>query len=398
MSLRLRTERLIFALRSRYWFGRNEVIHVVVWVAAAGLFVVLALNRGSSTAMIGLAHAPIAHLSVPWAARVEAVPVALFQAVRRGEVVALLDDDVLQAQIATVEAEIARLEAEHAEASGLLDADVSNRVARWDADRRAFASDAAALAIDLQKVRVDLEYDRALLAGLRANVGSIERLVQQGHSAPAELELARAEAEATARRVDESELLRARLEASWKEAEASRTEYQTLRPLRPHGDAAARHLAQAVTVQHGLRRELEAQRAQCVLSAPFDGRVIGIQGRAGEAALRRPGEGEIRRPGEVVGAGEPVVAIAAEHPTEVVAFSLEGGAHLEPGLEVMLIPHHGVPRGAISRIVSVSPTVERLPERLWPPGGFPAWGRAFVVPIPRDLDVAAGDSLTVRIR
>jgi multidrug efflux pump subunit AcrA (membrane-fusion protein) len=197
--------------------------------------------------------------------------------------------------------------------------------------------------------------------------------------------------------VEEGERLVAAMERRLEEAEALRAQYLD-RPLEePPLHAAAAHMAHAVAVQQGLLRELETQRSQCVLRAPFDGRVVEVRRRAGEVALERPGDGELRRAGEVVTAGDPVVAIAAEHPTEVVAYAPEGATAYRPGREVVLIAA-GSDTRAVSRIAAVSPTVERVPERLWPPTGVASWGRPFVVPIPSGFKIGSGDAVTVIVR
>ena len=388
------------AARSRFWFDwpRESVIQLVVWVLAVVACLAIATWRSGSDGIVGVARGRIAQLSVPWSARVTAINVEPFQPVRRGEVLALLDDSLLRAQITTVRAEIERLRAEHVQDEGLLDADVRSRAADWAADDRAFEADAARLAVEQREVQVELDYDRALLVGLQANVARLDDLLARGHAAPSELELVRAEADATARKIAQNERLLADLERRHREAQGRSESFAARAPLRPSRSTAARHVAEAIAVQEGLLRELEAQREQCILRAPFDGRVVEIQGRAGEMAMRRAGEGTIRRPGEVVGPGEPVVVVAAERPTEVVAYAPDGrGAEVRPGIEVIVMATGSLRQRGSARIAAVSPTIERLPERLWPSPLFPQWGRPFVVPLPEGFLATAGDRVRVHI-
>jgi multidrug efflux pump subunit AcrA (membrane-fusion protein) len=274
-----------------------------VWVAAAALCGFLLARHVETPRLPGLARGRVVQLAVPWAARIDSVPVELFQKVARDEVVAILDHGVLAAQIDQVEAEIARLRSEHDHEQDVLDAELGARHSEWDAEGRAFARDATELALRLREVQVELEYDRAMLAGLNANVASLEALVAAGHAAPAELALARAEATAIAKRGAESERLASDLAARTQEAMSRAERHQDLAPLRPSISTASDELEYAIRVQLGLLGELQAQRALCILRAPFDGVVVEAHGRAGEAALLRSGEGGIRRPGEVVGAG-----------------------------------------------------------------------------------------------
>ena len=381
------------------WPRRETTIQVAVWTLSAIVCLVFLARRAQAPQLVGLARGRVVQLSVPWAARVEAVPVGLFQRVRRDEVLAILDHSVLTAQIEQTEAEIARLRSEHAENQGLLDAEVGARLADWDAGGRAFARDAAELEIRLHEVEADLRYDRSMLEGLRANVTMLEKSVANGHAAPAELELSRAEAAATASRHAANERLAADLRTRLTEALGRQRKHLEYQPVRPSRATAVDHLTQAIAVQVALQRELEAQREQCILRAPFDGTIVEIRGRAGEESLRRPGEGALRRPGEVVGAGEAVVAVASERPTEVVAYLMHGdGERLRPGLEVELVRAQGGRQVAISRIEAVGPTRERLPESLWGETQVPRWGRPLIVRIPPEFDVVAGDPVDVWFR
>jgi multidrug efflux pump subunit AcrA (membrane-fusion protein) len=359
----------------------------------------LLARQAASPQLVGLARGRVVQLAVPWAARVDAVSVKLFQRVRRDDVVAILDHGVIAARIEQVQAEIARLRAEHDYERELLEAELGSRRSEWDAEERAFARDATELAIRLREARVELEYDRAMLAGLNASAGSFDALVTAGHAAPTELELARAEATATAKRAAENERLVSDLEARLADAQGRAQRHQGLEPRVPSETPAFDQLQHAIGVQLGLLAELQVQRAQSILRAPFDGMIVEIQGRAGEAALRRPGEGDLRRPGEVVGAGEPVVAIAEERPTEVLVWALDGpGGGVKPGAAIELTSDAPRRQVAVSTIQSVGATMERLPESLWGVERVPRWGRPFLVPIPEGFDVAAGGRVAVRLR
>jgi multidrug resistance efflux pump len=388
----------------RWWswprdpYRRGMLLQLGVWLAAAALCAGMMWHRSASVGLVGLARGSIAHLSVPFPARVKTVSVELYQSVQRGQVVALLDDEVLQGQIASIEAEIDRLRAEHAENQGLLDSDVQSRIARWDADSRAFDNDAVQLEVALREVRVDLEYDRAMHEGLRANVERLDRLVRRGHAPPSDLELVKAEFGATGQRVIENERLLASLEAKQQAAKARSAEYAEQRPLRPPVADSREHLTAAIAVQQGLLRELEGLRAQCILRAPFDGIVIEIQASAADATHQRAGEGGIRQPGEVVDTGDPVVIIAAARPTEIVAYAPDGrGSRLSSGQDVLVVTMSAPSQIVESKIASIGPTVELLPQRLWQQQ-IPAWGRPFVIPIPGDTALTVGDRVNVRIR
>ncbi|MBE3070235.1 MAG: HlyD family efflux transporter periplasmic adaptor subunit [Planctomycetes bacterium] len=383
------------------WFQYRgaPVVQVMVFLAAAGGAAMLFGYRSDSFSAVGLARGRLSHVSAVYDARIKHIPVRLYEKVNKGQVIAILDDAVVVGQIDAVSAEMARLRAEYAENQSLLDADLGDRLARWDAENRAFANDLAQLSLGLQELKAVLAYDRALLEGLRATMQSADQLVRGGLGPLADFQLAKAEYEATVKKIEENDRLAARLLAERQAAEERQAAHLQRRPVAPSQETAWEHLRQAVAVQQGLLNELEAQRAEYVLRAPFDGIVVEIQGRPRDAALQRPGEGVVRGPGEVVTPGDAVVTIAEGRPTEVVAFAdSDQATRLRPGLEVELATTGPGRQSARSAVVAVGPTIQRLPESLWVDPRIPQWGRPFLVMIPPEMMLNAGDQVMVRKR
>ena len=380
----------------RLRYRMMPLAQVAVFLAAAAGAFMLFRYRSASFSVVGVVQGRISQVSATYDARIKSIPVQPYQKVRQGEVVAVLDDSLLTAQIATISAEIARLRAEYAENQALLDADVRARLSRWDAENRAFSNDSVQLSVSTQELKAVLAYDRALLEGLRAARDNAEQLVKKGLGPLADLQLAKAEYEATVKKVEENERLLARLLAERQTAQQRLADHLQHRPVSPSQEAAWEHLRQAVAVQQGLMSELEAQRAEYVLRAPCDGIVIELQGRPRDASARRPSEGGIRSPGEVVVAGQTVVAIAQAQPTEIVAYADDRQAPgLSPGLPVKLTATGRRRQVALSEIVAVAPTVQRLPEALWLDPRLPEWGRPVLVRIPPGMTLRVGERVTV---
>jgi len=380
----------------RYRF--SPVLQVIVFLAAASAALALFLHRAESFSVAGLAQGRLAHVVAPYAARIKTVPVRLFQAVREGDVVAVLDDTFLGADMAAAAADAASLRAEYAENRAAAATDLARRLSQWDAENRACLNDVVQLSISLHEVKALLEYDRGLVKGLATVAQNAERM---GGLVPTyDLLMAKAEYEATAKRIVENERLLARLEEEMQAAKERQAAHLRHRPEPPSEDAAVRDLRdRAVVAQETVLRGWEAQQGEFVLRAPFDGVVVEIPGRAGEVELQRPGEGLIRGPGEFVLAGEPILAIAEGRPTEIVAYADgDQATKLHPGLEVELATTAPMGQRARSIVIAVSPTVQRLPERLWTDPRAPQWGRPFLVMIPPDMTLNAGDLVMVRKR
>ena len=310
-----------------------------------------------------------------------------------------MDDELLAAQISTISSEIDRLRAEYERERSILHADVANRRSEWMAELRPFAGDAVQLKVKMLELKTVLEEDRALLKGLALEMTNASRLVSDKALPAIELDRARAAHGAMAAKIRKNEEVLQQLEEEGKVARERTRDYATHTPVIPSERLDLEHLDKAIRVQEGLIRELEAQRAETVLTAPFDGIVIEVQPRAGDAVMRRPGEGILRRVGEVVAPGEPLLAIAETSPSEVIAYA---GEHQMNGLCEGAVVEIGTrtrpPQTGRSRAVAVAPTIERLPERLWANPQIPTWGRPFLVSIPSGMKLSPGELVWVRWR
>jgi hypothetical protein len=163
--------------------------------------------------------------------------------------------------------------------------------------------------------------------------------------------------------------------------------------------AAAEHLSRAVRAQLALLAELEALADQHVLRAPCDGIVVDIRARANDAPTMRPGEAVLRGPGESVVAGEPVLAIAEARPTEIIAYVDERSwPALGPDTEIEIASASRPSSRHVTRIRSVHPTIEQLPERLWPVPNVPVWGRPVLIDVPTGLELLPGELVRGRPR
>jgi len=387
-------------LSQRWRWLRYRLFPLLIFGGAIVLVVWLwGRHAEHSGSVSGIARGRVVQVSATYAGRITSIPVRLSDRVSKGQVVALIDDTLLAAQISTVSGEIDRLRAEYEQERSVLHADVANRRAEWTAQHRVFAGDVAELKIKVLELRTVLEEDRALLKGLALERTNASRLVSDNALPAIELDRAKAAHGALAGKIRVNEDLLEQLEAERKAAQGRTGDYVRHTPLQPSQETALEHLRKAIRVQERLIRELEAQCAETILRAPFDGIVIEVQPRAGDAVLRRPGEGVLRRVGEVVAPGEPILAIAETSPSEVIAYAGERWMNdLREGAVVEIRTRMQPIQMGRSRAVAVAPTVERLPERLWAYPQVPTWGRPFLVSIPPGMKLSPGELVWVRGR
>lgn len=230
-----------------------------------------------------------------------------------------------------------------------------------------------------------------------------EKLVEQKAVVPLELAKVKVEHDSTIRKIDEyqQELKQAREDQV--EAERRRDEFSRQDVPQPSVDDALEAIRKEAKVQeevmNGLQTQIAAFRARTAveLKSPIDGVIIPISGKANEALLKRQGEETIRRAGEVIAAGDPILAVAQTEPTEIIAYANEQQVGLlEQDMNVELVKMRYPAQIAQSRVLSIGPTIEVLPQRLWRSPTIPQWGRPVVIEIPLGLAVIPGELIGIR--
>jgi len=168
-------------------------------------------------------------------------------------------------------------------------------------------------------------------------------------------------------------------------------------------DEALAAIRKEAKVQEELMKGLQGQivafkaRTAVELKSPIDGVVIPISGKANEVLLKRQGEETIRRAGEVVAAGDPILAVAEIEPTEIIAYASEQQVGLlEQDMSVELVKIRYPAQIAQSRVLSIGPTIELMPQRLWRSPTTPQWGRPVVIEVPAGLTVIPGELIGIR--
>ena len=92
----------------------NHIMPFLVWLLAVGGVAFLFMHRSSQRLeIVGIARGQVHQIAATCDGRLRSVPVILFQEVREGQVLAVVDtvleNEVLPAQLGAVEAEIAHL-------------------------------------------------------------------------------------------------------------------------------------------------------------------------------------------------------------------------------------------------------------------------------------------------
>ena len=381
----------------------NHIVPFLVWLLAVGGVVFLLMHRSSQRLeIIGIARGQVHQIAATCDGRLRSVPVNLFQEVREGQVLAVVDtvleNEALPAQLGAVEAEIAHLTSELGTIEDTYQAERADRQLNYVADKRRFAMDVESARLRILELNAQLASDRIMLGDLDAELKIAERLLEEDVIEPYELEKARVQYETLAKKIEENERLLEQAKKDLEESAKRYAEYERHTPYDPSIDNALDVVRKAIQVQEQFMNELLTRMKPLELKSPIDGVVIPIVGNRNEVNLYRPGEKVVRRAGEAVMAGEPILAVAERRPREIIAYANERQAvYLREGMLVEAVTNGTPAQMAKSQITHVSPVVEQMPERLWRNPAIPQWGRAFLVSMHPELDLVSGELVRIRL-
>lgn len=390
----------------------RHMVPMTVWLGAVVTVGWLFYQRSESFQIVGIAQSEVLQVSSDCVARIVDIPVEMFQPVKAGQTLAVLNtvpanesstEIELKAQVATAAAEIERLTASLVPTQEqLLSEAADQQISRTDNLRR-FDVDIETARLRRLQIETEVANQEISLNELAVELQVTQKLVEEKVVVPFELEKLKAQHDAIAKTIEEYQRQIQQAQEDQAEAKRRRDEFARQEMPQPSVDSALEAIRKEAKVQEelikGLRAQIDALKARTAveLKSPIDGVVIPISGKAAEALLKRQGEETIRRPGEVVSAGDPILAVAQTQPTEIVAYVNEQQVGLlEQDMNVELVKMRYPAQIAQSRVLSIGPTIELLPQRLWRSPNNPQWGRPVVIEIPPGLTVIPGELIGIR--
>jgi multidrug resistance efflux pump len=388
----------------RYRLGfvqKHQLVPVLVWLAVVVCVVGLFYRRYERFEIVGLAQGQVRQVAATCTGRLQELPVGLYHEVKQGQVVAVidtvLDNEPIQAQLASIAAEIEHLMAQLLPRQEQLLAEAANLETSHVADERTFAVDVEDSRLQTLQLRAQIASDRITLQDLKMEVGTLQYLVQQDAVGPYELERVKAQHEALAQKIEENERALEQAQEHFRQAQQRLDEFRRRQMQHPSVDSALEVIRKEAKVQERRMEELRARCEPLELTAPIDGMIVPIPAQTGGGQRRGQGERVLTRPGEVVTAGDPILAVAELQPSEIVAYvgqSQVGQVHEQ--MTVELVKNREPAQIAESKVVSVGPTIELMPQRLWRNPNVPQWGRPIMISIPAGMELLPGEMVGIR--
>lgn len=384
--------------KSNHVVKRNVTRHVVpigVWVAAVSMVVWLFYQRAQRFQVLGIAQKQVRQVAANCAGRLTRLPVRLYDRVTAGQVVAVVDtvldneleEGALQAQLDTISARMEHLKAQLVATQEDMESGRTERATGRISDLRRFSVDVENARVRILELQTQLAADRMRLQDLVSELKIAEDLASREAIPPYELEKVKAQHDALAATIADTEKLLAQAQANLVMAQQRQAEFAGVQPQEPSVESALEVIRKAIGVEEGRMQEVCAriealeQRHALELTSPVDGVVSQIW----------------RNEGEAVVAGDPIVTIAELRSTEVIGFAQPEMASLvHENMTVEIVKVSPPMQVAQARIAYVGPTVEEMPAQLWQNPNAPQWGRPFTVTIPPDLAVIPGEVVGIR--
>jgi multidrug resistance efflux pump len=369
-----------------------HIMPVLVWFLAVITVVGLFQQRAQRFEVVGIAQSNSVNVASTCDGRLKSVPVQLYQEVKQGEILAVidtvLDNEQLKAELQAEQnillAEIDQLTAELNSARRAYETDIQDRRADWVAQNRTFTADIVNAKLNVLTIEASLKPDQIRLENLKLN--NKIYLAQDNriniNAIPYELKKIRLEYDELAKKVESNQQLLDQAKIESAQAEQRRKEYYNSYPeLALTDEQAEEVILKSVNVLEKKIDRLWVQPEDLVLRAPFDGIVRQLSGKTGEAVL----------------AGTPILTLAETTPSEILAYADQSPSNqIAEAMEVELVRNSDPPQIARSHVIHLGPAIEQLPNRLWRNPNVPQWGRPFLVEIPEGMDLIPGELVGIR--
>jgi len=380
-------------------FGRFNlhVVPILVWLAALAVVIFLFRHRSQRVQVLGITQGRMYQVSAPVDSRLKIVAVELFEDVSKGQVLATLDDTQLNAQVAIVYAEIEHLMAQLLSVQDTMLAEAANMENNALISKRQYDIDVENARLRILEQKALIETDKVSLEDLSVEVKIAAELLEEDAISPYELQKAEVLYNVLAKKIELNRQLLSQAEQDLEQARQRCEEFSRLKIAHPSIDIALETIRKQINVQEKIIDELSVQRDALKITSPIDGIVTQIQVSSNQAAVRRPGEDVLRRPGEFVLAGDPILVVAEKEPTEIIAYiGQEQLAKVKETMVVQIVKNTEPAQIASSQVISLSPTMELIPQRLWRNPNIAQWGRPILIKIPPGLKLLPGETVGIR--
>ena len=368
-------------LTHRIRFLRHRVVPAAVWLCAIALLLVWAGGRSQYINGVGIVEARQTVVSPIVDGYLQSLAVDIFDEIERGQILAMMDDTVIGAELVVAEAELAQLRSTVLAESRRLDFDLAQQEADALNNLRRFQMNEEEARLQYLEMVVRQESDTIKLERLQIRMNRQRDLSARDVTAEELYDDTRLRYAALKKELEENEAALEAAQLLLDQSTQRRAEWEG-QVLDVDMDDFLAPIRQALNVQEARISEIKQRRAMLALSAPVQGQIVHI----------------FHRPGETVLAGDPIMAIADTGYQRVLAYVDERSAGMvQSGNEVRLQSEHRPDRIVIARVTSAGAAIQELPIALRRTPIFPEWGFPVLISdVPQGV-FFPGERLKVRI-
>lgn len=359
---------------------RLHIGPLIVWLCAIAVVVVMFANRPEQFHALGIVQNSNQQVSSQVTGRLDHVTVDLFEPVRKGQVIAVLDGEHIEAQLTVIQAQINQLMAELVPAAESMLADAAELQSDWLADNRRFAVDVESRRLNVMNLRTEIETDKIRLLDMELEVRIAEDLVEREAISEYELQKAQTAYEIVDTRLSQNQQNLAQAQADLRQAMVRRDTFIEQVPYVQPVDSVLESIRKNIEIQERMIDQLLVEKEQLTLLAPCDGIVSEMYYRTGETI--RP--------------GDPILRISSNNPGRIMLYTRHGQQAINVGTEIEVAGNSPSPQYARATVLHVGPEYTELPAQLRRDPSIPEWGRPVVVEMPEHMQVVPGELVRVR--
>ncbi len=345
----------------------KKALPIAVWLLALVALVKLAEVTPSAQRVPGIVDTTNSIVLAPVEGRVAMVSVQLHQPVVADQVIARLDDRDLRLRLTQASYELERLRADMTRVQSDLDREAKAASTEHNLDagveHRRLATGVETAQLGALSTRADLEEARIRWQGAAVETERLTTLATQGMIGEPELVRVRTDRDALKKRIQELEALYDEHRASIATARQRLTEFAPGQATDVPLDTAMAPLRWRLKQQEAQIERLALDAQALDLRAPISGHIASLDVKSGEWAT----------------AGRTIATIVDPTPRRIRAYVPDTmRTRLQTATTLQVQRADSSLLGATT-ILSISPTVVRVPERLWRDPQREEWGYEVLV-------------------
>ena len=360
---------------------RRHFLPMVIWLGAlAGIFFMFQ-QRSQSFEVVGFAQGQMRQIAAIRTGRLKGIHVELFQEVKKGDILAELNDEELLTELETAQGDIVRLKVELVVTADKLRTDAAERNSERIVDELRFSTGVEEARLRVLELKSTLVADKITLKDAELRLANIQKLVEENNLSVYNLQQSKLERDLLLEKIDNAEETLRQAKQSLDLAQEQRQKFLQLNVVYPSLEKNLAMIDNAIKVQEKTIEQLQVRRRSLILKSPLEGIVSQI----------------LSRPGETVTVGIPILTIAETKPREIIAYASEVQTNrMKVGMEVEIVKNSQPPQVAKSQIIRIGPVVETKPEMMWRNPNIPERGRPCMIAVRPGMNLIPGEKIQVR--